>query len=59
MSQNADVIDKVHTSMMEERHLMIWEIADEIGISRGSTNTILTEDLGMGRVAAEFVAKLL
>lgn len=44
---------------MEDHRLTIWEVADEVGISRGSANTILTEDLGMQRVATKFVPKLL
>jgi hypothetical protein len=39
--------------------MTVWEIADEVGISRGSTNTILTEDLGMRRVVPKFALKLL
>jgi orotate phosphoribosyltransferase-like protein len=46
-SQNADAIDRVWPSIMEERRLTIREIADEVEISRGTTNTVLTEDLGM------------
>jgi AraC-like DNA-binding protein len=46
-SQYAHVIDNVWPLIMEDRHLTVLEIADEVGISRGSTNTILTEDLGM------------
>ncbi|PNF17559.1 hypothetical protein B7P43_G15559 [Cryptotermes secundus] len=59
MSQNADFVEKVRTLIMEDRRLAIREVADEVGISRGSTNTILTEDLGMQRVAAKFMPKLL
>jgi hypothetical protein len=44
---------------MEDRCLTVREIADEVGISSGSANTILTKDLGMRRVAAKFVPKLL
>jgi DNA-binding Xre family transcriptional regulator len=58
-SQNADVIDKVRTSMMEDRRWTVQEIADEIGISRGSANTILAEDLGLQRVKEKFMSKLL
>jgi hypothetical protein len=58
-SRNADGIDKVWTSIMKDRRLTIREIADEVGISRGSANTILTEDLGMQRVVAKSVPKLL
>jgi hypothetical protein len=32
-SQNADVIDKVLTLIMEDCYLTIWEIADGVGIS--------------------------
>jgi hypothetical protein len=46
-SQNTDVIDKVRTSIMEGRRLTIQELVDEVGISKGSANMILTEDLGM------------
>ncbi|PNF40629.1 hypothetical protein B7P43_G05903 [Cryptotermes secundus] len=53
MSRNAYVIEKVRV-IMEDRRLAIREVADEVGISRGSANTILTEDLGMRRVAAKF-----
>jgi hypothetical protein len=45
--------------IMEDHRLTIWEIADEFAISRGSPNMILSEDLGMRRVAAKFVPKLL
>ncbi|PNF29695.1 hypothetical protein B7P43_G13063, partial [Cryptotermes secundus] len=58
-SRNADVIEKVRTLIMEDRRLAIREVADGVGISRGSANTILTEDLGMRRVAAKFVPKML
>jgi hypothetical protein len=58
-SRNADVIDKVRTSIMGERRLAVREVADEVGISRCSANTLLTEDLGMRRLAAKFVFKLL
>jgi hypothetical protein len=44
---------------MEDCCLTVRENVDEVGISRCSTNTILTEDLGMRRVAATFVPKLL
>jgi ribosomal protein S25 len=59
MNRNAEVIDKVQKSIMEYCHLTIQEIAVEVGISRGSANTILTEDLGMRRVVEKFLPKLL
>jgi hypothetical protein len=59
MSRNADVINKVQTSIMVDRRLTIRKIADEVGISKCFTNTILTEDFCMQRVVAKFVPKLL
>jgi hypothetical protein len=44
---------------MKDHCLTVWEIADQVGTSRGSANTILTEDFGMRRVEAKFVRKLL
>ncbi|PNF40093.1 hypothetical protein B7P43_G10714 [Cryptotermes secundus] len=58
-SRHADVIEKVRTLIMEDRRLAIREAADEVGINRDSANTVFTEDLGMRRVAAKFVPKLL
>jgi hypothetical protein len=46
-SRNADVINKVHTSITKDRRLTVWEIANEVGNSIGSINKILTEDFGM------------
>jgi predicted transcriptional regulator len=45
--------------ILEDHRLTIQEIADEVGISTGSANSILTEDLHMCRVLEKFVAKLL
>jgi hypothetical protein len=59
MSQNAAVIDKAQTSILEDPRLAIREIVDETGLSRGSANMILTEDLGMRRGVEKFVPKLL
>ncbi|PNF28929.1 hypothetical protein B7P43_G18064 [Cryptotermes secundus] len=58
-SRNSDVIEKVRTLIMEDCRLAIHEVADEVWISRGSANTILTKDLGMRRMTAKFVPKLL
>jgi hypothetical protein len=44
---------------MEDRRLTVREIAINIGISDGSAHAILTDDLGMRRVAAKCMPKLL
>jgi transposase len=58
-SRNPDVINKVRSLTMEDRQLTVRETANDIGISDGSAHEILTDDLGMRRVAAKFVPKLL
>lgn len=57
--RNPEIINKVHSLIVEDRRLTVREIANDIGISEGSAHTILTEDLSMRRVAAKFVPKLL
>lgn len=58
-SRNEVVINTVHAVIMEDHRLTIHEISEELGISVGSVNSILKKDLGMWRVAAKFVPKLL
>jgi hypothetical protein len=58
-SRNANVIENVHSLILECRCLTVREIADEGGISTGSAHSILTEDLTMCRVVVKFVPKLL
>jgi transposase len=56
---NANVIENVHSLILEDCHLTVREIADEVGISTGSAHSSVTEDLHMFRVVAKFVPKLL
>jgi hypothetical protein len=58
-SRNASVIENVRSLILEDRHLTVQEIADEVGISTGSAHSIVTEDLHMCKVVAKFVPKLL
>jgi transposase len=58
-SRNANVIENVRALFLEDRHLTVQEIADEVGISTGSAHSILTEDLHMCRVVVKFVPKML
>ena len=48
-------IDAVRDLILQNRHLTIREIAEDVGISFGSCQAILTEKLNMHRVAAKFV----
>jgi DNA-binding Lrp family transcriptional regulator len=45
--------------ILQNRRLTIREIAEDVGISFGSCQTILTEKLKMHRVAAKFVPRVL
>jgi AraC-like DNA-binding protein len=58
-SRNANVIENVRSLILEDHSLTVQEIADEVGISRGSAHSILTEDLHMCRVVVKFVPKRL
>jgi len=53
------MIAKVRTIFRNNRRLTVREIADDCGISVGSCDAILTEDLHMKRVCAKFVPRLL
>jgi hypothetical protein len=46
-SRNLAVINKVLSLVTEDCQLTVREIANDIGISDGSANAILTDDLGM------------
>ena len=58
-SQNEEVIEKVCQIVMEDCRLTLRKIVEEVRISRGSVHSILTEDLYVWRVLAEFIPKLL
>jgi len=45
--------------ILENRRITIREVADDVGISFDSCQTIFSDVLGMKRVAAKFVPKLL
>jgi len=53
------MIDKVRTVFRNNRRLTVRETADDCGISVGSCDAILTDDLHMERVCAKFVSRLL
>ena len=58
-SRNEEVTEKVSQIVMEDHCLTLREIVEEVGISRGSVHSILTEDLCMQKVLAKFIPKLL
>lgn len=58
-SRSEKHIADVCSTVRENRRITIRELSEEHSISFGSVQAILTEDLGMRRVSAKFVPKLL
>ena len=52
-------IDEVKKIVLVNRRITVREVAEDLSISIGSCYSIFTNDLGMTRVAAKFVPKLL
>lgn len=52
-------VEKVKEMIMNDRRITIREVAEDVGISIGSCHKIFSDVLGMKRVAAKFVPKLL
>ena len=46
-------------NILVKRRIIVREVAEDLNISIGSCHSIFTNDLGMRRVAAKFVPKLL
>jgi len=58
-SKNDENVQEVKEIVLKNRRITIREIADDLNISFGSCQSILTDVLGMTRVSAKFVSKLL
>ena len=56
-SRNSVMIDKVRALLKSDRRLTIREMVEEVEISVGSCRAIVTQNLGMGRIAAKYVAE--
>jgi hypothetical protein len=52
-------VEQVRSVIRSNQRLTVRELAEECDISLGSCHSILTEKLGMNRVAAKFVPRLL
>ena len=48
---------KIKDLLLENRRSIIRELADTIGISRGSVNTVLKDTLGLERAKSRFTKK--
>ena len=51
---NGVIIKEVKTLIMENHCLILWEIGDELGISKDSAHVILAQYLGMCRISADY-----
>jgi transposase len=58
-ARNEQKVAQVREKIRADRRLTIKEIAEEVNISFGSCQAILTEDLAMRCVATKFVPRLL
>jgi len=58
-SRNDENITKIREKLNEDRRYTIDELSEVTGVSWSSVQRILTQDLGMRRVAAKFVPHLL
>jgi len=58
-SRTEEMIAKVRTIVRNNRRLTVRETADDCGISVGSCDAIVTDDLHMNCVCAKFVPRLL
>lgn len=58
-SRNEENVALIRTKIYGDRRLTCRELSDDSGLSIGSVHTILSKDLGMRRVSAKFVPRLL
>ncbi|UYV80443.1 K02A2.6-like [Cordylochernes scorpioides] len=58
-STTDEKINEVEKMILANRRITVREVAEDLNISIGSCHSIFINDLGMRRVAAEFVPKLL
>jgi histone-lysine N-methyltransferase SETMAR len=57
--RNEEMINKIHDIVLEDRRVKIFEIVEKVKISYGSVVNILHEDLGMTKLSARWVPRLL
>ncbi|UYV74842.1 hypothetical protein LAZ67_12001281 [Cordylochernes scorpioides] len=58
-STTDEKINEVEKTILANRRITVREVAEDLNISIGSCHSIFINDLGMRRVAAKFVPKLL
>ena len=58
-SKTNETVARVREIIRNNRQLTIREVIEDVGISYDSCQEILTKELGMSRIAAKFVPRLL
>jgi len=58
-SRTPENVERVRAAINKNRRLTVRELEEDLGIPKTSVSEILTEDLGMKRVAAKFIPRLL
>jgi len=54
-----EIIDKVHDIVLTDRQMKVRELVETTGISHGTVISILHEQLGMKKLSARWVPRLL
>jgi len=54
-----EIIDKVHDIVLIDRRVKVRDLVEAIGISHGTVISILHEQLGMKKLSARWVPRLL
>lgn len=58
-SKTAENVERVRSAINKNRRLTVRELEEDLGIPKTIVSRILTEDLGMSRVIAKFVPRVL
>ncbi|XP_050547198.1 protein GVQW3-like [Daktulosphaira vitifoliae] len=58
-SKTNEIVALNREIIRNNRRLTIREVAEDVGISHGSCQEVLTKKLGMSRIAAKFVPRLI
>ena len=54
-----EIVELVHRLIMYDRRRSLCDIARQIGISLGAVQSVLTDILGMSKVSARYVPRML
>ena len=58
-STTNEKVDAIYYIILDDKCLTVWQIAKSVGLSSGSVDTVLTEILGMSKLSARCVPRIL